>query len=687
MKFRRLVIVRTLICATFLAVLMGFVLSPTPLHAASCDINYFKSLNLQNRAFDCVSPRQCKATPQTNPINHCEVVGYINPRVSPVDGKDYAIGFHLRLPDNWNGRFYFQGGSGNDGQLFDALGGGALAQGYAVVSSDGGHDATNTGGVNYDANAGGSAEFGLDPQARLDFGYNTIDQVTQTAKYLITTYYNRAIDYSYFVGCSNGGRQAMVASQRFPAYFDGIVAGSPGFNLPNTCGAYNQQALAPLATRLTDSAQQPYLPDTFSDGDLTLVANAILKACDSFDSLIDGIVDNYAACTDHVVYPELDALRCAGVKSASCLSSGQIAALKKIYAGPKNSKGKSLYVDRQWDPGNFTPNNGLGMRMWNLGNLPTPPSTSYVNNAIGMGLGGGSLPLIFMTPPDIVPLNKNEEYIFNYNWDTDYPGIYQTSGIYTQASMEFMTAHATDLSPFKHSGGKMIIYHGNSDPAFSPHDTLNWYRDMNAKMRNRAQDFIRLFMVPGMVHCGGGQATSSFDAFKAIVNWVEHGTAPDSILATAPAPAPGRPASSPWPGRTRPLCPYPEVTRYLGTGSIDDAANFTCVKTEKARVEIEPGKLSLGNGKPYFTAFIDLPHQGDWRAISAVCEGAPAVKLARRSHGYTATFKKADLKNVTPTEKMAFTATLFVEHQGHHCGNVNRTPVAFEGTDIIKIME
>ena len=156
------------------------------------------------------------AQENSTPIAHCESKGQINQRVG-VDGKHYAIGFHLRLPDNWNERFFFQGGGGSDGDLGDALGGGAVAQGYAVVSTDAGHDNT----IDFDPNAGGTAAFGVDPQARIDYGYNAVDKVTQVAKHILKLCYGKRPHYSYFVGCSNGGRQGMVASQRFPDYFDG----------------------------------------------------------------------------------------------------------------------------------------------------------------------------------------------------------------------------------------------------------------------------------------------------------------------------------------------------------------------------------------------------------------------------------------------------------------------------------
>ena len=497
------------------------------------------------------------------PVAHCEIIGKINQRVG-VDGKHYAIGFHLRLPDNWNERFFFQGGGGTDGDIGDALGGGTVTQGYAVVSTDGGHDNV----VDYDPNAGGTAAFGVDPQARIDYGYNAVDDVTQVAKYILKLHYGERPHYAYFVGCSNGGRQGMVASQRFPDYFDGIVAGDPGFDLPRAAvaEAWNEQALAPLATKLSTNGQ-PYLPDTFSDGDLALAANAILAACDDLDGLVDGIVDNYPACTNRRVYPELEAIQCTGAKTASCLSAGQVEALKTIYAGPENSRGKALYSDWQWDPGI---SGLLSLRLWSLG-IPTP---QLVNNALNLTLGGGALPLVFVTPPAITPVTGLEAYIFGFNFDTDAPKIFQTSGIYKRSSMEFMTARSTDLSAFKHNGGKLIIYHGNSDGVFSPHDTLNWYNAMNARMHGKAQSFVRLFLVPGMGHCSLGPGTTLFDAFTPLVNWVEHGIAPDSIVATAPGGPP--PVGTPWPGRTRPLCPYPKQTRYIGSGDINNAANFVC---------------------------------------------------------------------------------------------------------------
>jgi hypothetical protein len=332
-------------------------------------------------------PNTVVTTAQDNPAAngspaHCEVIGRINPRTG-VDGQPYGIGVRLRMPQDWNGRFYFQGGGGTDGSLPNSLGNGSptgeplvLPLGYAVISTDGGHDNT----VNNDPNAGGTAAFGLDPQARVDYGYNALDKVTVFGKAIVTKHYGQALRYSYFDGCSNGGRQGMVASQRFPDYFDGIVAGALGFNLPRAAvaEAWNEQALAPLATRL-DANGQPYLPDTFSDADLLLIRNATLAACDGLDGLADGLVDNNnRACRRSRVVPVLRELQCAGAKTDACLSEGQIEALERVHAGPQDSGGRPLYATRPWDAGI---NASSAWRVWLLG-TPAEPGQPLANNAI-----------------------------------------------------------------------------------------------------------------------------------------------------------------------------------------------------------------------------------------------------------------------------------------------------------------
>src|SRR5262245_56606170 len=242
---------------------------------------------------------------------HCEVTGEINERTG-TNSQTYAIWFHLRLPHEWNRRFFFEGGGGSNGNLGTAYGNlhgqqrtNALSLGYAVVSQDSGHD----NATNNDPNRNGTQTFGFDPQARLDFGYNSYDQVTQLTKALIARHYGRAPERSYYVGCSEGGREAMMMSQRFPSYFDGILACAPGFNLPKAAllgHAWDAQALAEVAKAqgVYDRFGQPFLNKTFTDEDLDLAAQAVSSACDGLDGLEDGIIDNLQACTSVVVSPK-----------------------------------------------------------------------------------------------------------------------------------------------------------------------------------------------------------------------------------------------------------------------------------------------------------------------------------------------------------------------------------------------
>jgi len=511
-----------------------------------------------------------------NAPEHCEVMGKINERTG-VNNQHYAIKFHLRLPTNWNGRFFFEGGGGSNGNLGNAMGnlqgqqqGSALGLGYAVVSQDSGHDNRE----NNDPERNGTTTFGFDPQARLDFGYNSYDQVTQAAKALIRIYYGRAPERSYFVGCSEGGREGMMMSQRFPDYFDGILACSPGFKLPKAAlygHSWDAQAFAEAAKTagIYDRFGQPMLNKTFTDEDLDLAAQAILGACDELDGLKDGMITNFPACTTAVVNPKLEAIACKGPKRTTCLSTTQIAAIKKVMAGAKDSKGELLYADWAWDRGiggKIGETYNQGWRIWKIGAYDAP-----ANSAIIVGLGSGAVSAVFTTPPTVVPATGPGpvKYLLDTDLNKDANKIYAESGVYTKSSWDFMMASSTDLARYKARGGKLVIVHGVSDPVFSINDTIDWWNQVNKANNGAAAEFVRLFAVPGMNHCAGGPATDQFDAFTALVNWVEKSAPPEKIVATA-GPA------SPWPGRTRPLCVYPAQARYNGSGSIEDAANFSC---------------------------------------------------------------------------------------------------------------
>jgi len=300
------------------------------------------------------------------------------------------------------------------------------------------------------------------------------------------------------------------------------------------------------------------LAGAFSNADLALVGNRILTACDDLDGLVDGMVNNFPACTSALV--NLASLQCTGAKDATCLTGDQINALEAMYGGAKNSSEELLYSDWPWDAGV----SASGWRAWKMGPTgPTPLGRIQL-------LGGSSLPYIFTTPPVATP--DPVGFLFDYDFDTQAPLIYETYGPYLYSAMEFMTPPDPTMQKLKDQGGKMIVYHGVSDPVFSANDTINWYENEFLAADPDGADFVRLFLVPGMNHCSGGVACDEFGTLSTIVDWVENGVAPSAITATARASN----ADAPWAGRTRPLCPWPEQARYNGTGDIEDAANFTC---------------------------------------------------------------------------------------------------------------
>ncbi len=497
---------------------------------------------------------------------HCQIDGEINRRTG-TDGQSYAIRFRVRMPtDTWNGRLLMKGGGGTDGTLVDPTN--RLAEGYATIGTDGGHDnATNTV-----AAAGGTAAFGLDYQARVDFAYNAYDKVTQVGKSLVQTFYHEPAGHSYFEGCSEGGREALLMPQRFPEHYDGVIAGDPVLHiaLGPLNGLYTTQLFAGLAQRsgLTLANGDPAINKTYSDTDLMLFRNAILGACDALDGLSDGIVDNQPACTTDLVSAKLADVQCTGAKTDACLSADQIDTMKTAYVGAVNSQGTSLYSDWQWDAGiggqNGTAYNA-SWRSWWLGSY-----ASATNNATKLAFATAEA-VIYSTPPQAVSTADSLSYALNYNFDTGPITLYQTTAAYPQSTATMTFTDALDLSRFKSHGGKLMVYQGASDSSVSIKDTLRWYDAMNVQMGSKAQDFARMYVVPGMNHCSGGPATDKFDMLPQLVDWVEKGVAPDSVVATATNPGYFGVAS-----RTRPLCTYPKQARYNGTGDINDAANFTC---------------------------------------------------------------------------------------------------------------
>ena len=275
----------------------------------------------------------------------------------------------------------------------------------------------------------------------------------------------------------------------------------------------------------------------------------------------DGIVGAFTQCTAAKVLPAIESRICEGAKSSACLSREQVTALERIYAGPRDSSGRALYSDWQWDAGI----SGFGWRIWKLG------SADGKVPALNVALGGASLAAIFTTPPTAVAndLGAALEFQLNFGLDRDAAKIYAADTTFVHSAWDDISARSSDLHAFRAHRGKLIVPHGVSDPVFSINDTLAWYHEVDQSNHGHADQFVRVFPVPGMGHCSGGPATDGYDAFAALAKWVEQGQAPDRILASA---GPG----SPWPGRTRPLCAYPKTAHYNGSGSIDAAENFTC---------------------------------------------------------------------------------------------------------------
>ena len=486
---------------------------------------------------------------------HCQVTGKMNQRTSAVDGKAYAIGFEMRLPNAWNGRFFYQANGGIDGSVVTATGavnGGAgltnaLNMGFAVISSDAGHVGSQ------------GPAFGIDPQARLDYGYQAAASLTPMAKTVINSAYGKGPDRSYFGGCSNGGRHTFVAAARMPEQYDGYLAGAPGYRLPlaaiaNIFGAKQYASVA------SDPAD---ISTGFTAAERSLVSTAVLAKCDALDGSADGIVQDTSACQKAFSLAR-DVPTCTAARDGTCLSAAQKTAIAPIFSGATDSTGKPFYSSFPYDSGLGT----NGVAFWEF----TAP----------LVLDSGGVAMIWGVPP-VSPVGFNgPAFTLGGNIDDMLAKIAATNTTYTEAALSFMLPpDPTNLAKLKNRGAKMMVYHGVSDTIFSSDDTTSWYDGVAKNNAGDASNFARFFRVPGMNHCSGGPSTDQFDMLSALVNWVEKGQAPDSVTASARGVgnAAGANADVPstWsPTRTRPLCPYPKVAKYKGSGDIELAASFSC---------------------------------------------------------------------------------------------------------------
>jgi feruloyl esterase len=454
--------------------------------------------------------------------SYCRVDGHV-----AVPGNE--VNFRVGLPENWNGKFYFSGVGGLGGRVGSLDKG--LARGYASASTDTGHSADDSA-------------WGSNRAKEIDYGHRGTHVTAVAGKALTAAFYAKPVQHAYFEGCSNGGRQAFMEVQRYPDDFDGIIGGHPATGTPMQAGRaiVYQHMLAS--------------PDNFLTAQkIELLSAATLAACDGKDGLTDGLITDAAACSFDVA-----TLACKGGDAPDCLTAGQVTTVKKVYGGVKMKDGKTFaYGFPVGHEGGTT-----GWRAWISG--VTPP-VKQADGTLAYGAERQPSGYGLMEPNFRFLALDNDDP--KYSWkdldiDRDLPRL--------KTMTDILSPLDPDLRPFKKSGGKLIAYHGWSDPGISAAGTVAYFDHMTKVVggQQNADEFARLFMVPGMHHCGGGPGPNSFDMLPALEAWVEKGVAPQQVIASRITDGEVE--------RTRPLCPHPLVARYKGQGSIDEASNFTCAR-------------------------------------------------------------------------------------------------------------
>jgi feruloyl esterase len=456
----------------------------------------------------------------------CRVQGVLEP------STDSHIEFEVWLPaSGWNGRYEGLGNGGFAGAIDYAGLADAVAHGYAASDSDTGHRASAV-----------DARWALGhPEKVADFGYRAVHGTAEKAKTLIASFYGNPARHSYFSSCSDGGREALMEAQRYPADYDGILAGAPANNWTKLL------ANAAEETRMLGDAQK-----SISASKLPAIEAAVVAACDANDGVKDGIINDPARCKF-----DPSVLLCKGAETERCLTVPQVASLQRLYTGARDSAAEAIFPGRL--PGAEATPGGWGL--WITGQAP-----------------GTSLMYSFAT-----------QYFANMVFEDaawDYHTFQLDRGLKLaeEKTARMLNATDPDLKRFRDRGGKLIVYHGWNDPAISALNSVDYFRSVQGKMGAHETDgFFRLYLVPGMGHCAGGPGPDVFgqsvgqasdpehSIAKALERWVESETAPDRIIATKYSAGANRAGV-----RTRPLCPYPQIATYKGSGSTDDAAAFAC---------------------------------------------------------------------------------------------------------------
>jgi hypothetical protein len=449
---------------------------------------------------------------------YCRVRGLIQPEIQ----------FEVSLPAEWNRRFYMFGNGGYAGEPVEAPGRAeqrlsGVRRGFVVAQTNTGHDRA----------AEPLGTFAVNRQKLLDYAFRSLHTTAETGKRIAAAYYGARPARSYFEGCSTGGRQALILAQRFPDDFDGIVSGAPVLNFSATMVGYAKMAQALAAAPI------PYAK-------LKTLADHIYALCDDKDGLKDGLIDDPRRCDFR---PSRDLPKCAEAADNSanpnCFTAGQIGTLEKIYADVISN-------GQRFHPG------------WPVGaEIAGPNGRSGWDNWIVHEKGQPTISVNFSETffRYVAFPEKNPKYeLASFDFDRDVPRLEWIHSV--------LDATDTELSGFKKRGGKLLMYYGWADPALNAQMGVEYYESVLKQMGATTPEFFRLFMVPGMFHCGGGVGCSTFDKLTPLMHWVERGTAPDRLF--------GARTISGKTDRTRPLCPYPQVAKYKGSGDPNRAENFIC---------------------------------------------------------------------------------------------------------------
>jgi len=460
----------------------------------------------------------------------CRIVAVLDPEIL----------IEVALPMRWNGRLYMRGNGGYAGERIDApnrtaLRDEALKRGFVAAQTNTGHDAM----------AQPLGSFAHNNLSRLvDYSYRAVHLTAQAAKDLAAAFYGRKPGKSYFDACSTGGRQGLMSAQRYPADFDGIAAGAPVLNFTGTM--YDYVSYAPLVSKAG-----------FTSAQLSELGRAVMAQCDGGDGLEDGVINDPRQCKFN---PRTDLQRCPA--QGNCFTEDQIVALETVHADMRH-KGKTVFPAWPW--GSEVPDaSGIsGWAEWFVAIPPPPPAPGARTASVGQALPPGetrqsAYAQTFLRYFADQPASRPDADWRTFNLDEGYRS--------TSFVSQILDARNPDLNAFKARGGKMITYHGWADPALNPMMSIGYYEEAS-RATAKLDESYRLFMAPGMQHCGGGNAPNVLDAVTAVIDWVETGKAPSSLLAVQ--------KRSDGSERSRPLCPYPQVAQYVD-GDPDKATSFAC---------------------------------------------------------------------------------------------------------------